>query len=59
MDITPEQKIKRKMDLPRSSIEKIRSSYKHKRMQSKNMLVNQYRSLSLKQGDNLEKYLKE
>lgn len=40
-------------------MEKLRSSYKHRRMQSKNLLVNQYRSLSLMQGENLEKYLQD
>ena len=35
----------------------LRMQYKHKRMQSKNALVNHYRSLSLMAGDDFSKIL--
>jgi len=35
----------------------LRAQYKHKRMQSKNQLINHYRSLSLIAGDDFSKVL--
>lgn len=38
-------------------LKNLRLQYKHKRLESKNALVNHYRSLSLMQGDDFHKAL--
>lgn len=38
-----------------ADLKQLRLSYKHKRMQSKNALVNHYKSLSLMQGDDFQR----
>jgi len=40
-----------------SNINSIRNKYRHKRLESKNALLNEYRSLSLLQGDDFSKFL--